>query len=415
MHINKVRTIIIAAALGLMALVIFQLIWMQHSRNLIEEDFEQKVKMALCSAMDCLNGNNKANGSSCAESGLSQTISAKANQLLSDPEKLLQDSSLHLALVNALNYYGIDMKYEVEIVDQVESCAKVSDPYCCSIAPTIQADNQLLRISFPERGKYVRNKMGFVFIASMLIIAFIALVFLLSIYSLLRMKKMNQISKDFFNNMAHEFKTPLTNIGLANAMLQKRNKELQGNRFLGIVDRENAKLKNQIERVLHLAKMENGEYQLQKEPVNINQLLQQLIGEMDMVIQKHQAQVKLIGTDTQLLIEADPFHLSNAFRNIIENALLYSDDQPNLTIEVKASSTGVQLLFSDNGVGIKKDEQRLIFEKFHRVGTGNLHQQKGFGLGLYYVKMVVELHKGIIKIVSEINKGSRFDLFLPIS
>ena len=402
MQLNKIRLVIIAAAIGLIALVVCQVIWMQHSRHLIEEDFEQKVKMAICSAVDNWSKDH------CTVNRTHHC--SKPNQIL-DPEQIAQDTALHESLSNSLNYYGLNLKYEIKILD-CES-TELSNPYTCNLSPIISAGGQRLEISFPNKGNYIMKEMGLMLGAVILIIAFLAVVFLLLIYSLLRLRKMNQINKDFFNNMAHEFKTPLTNIGLASTMLQKRKQELRDNKFLSIVDRENAKLKNQVERVLHLARIENGHYHLQKEMLDINVLLSNAVDEMEMVIQKHNAIVKLKPINQPFYIQADPFHLSNAFRNLIENALLYSDKQPNLEIEIKPSKGGVQLLFSDNGIGIKKNEQQYIFDKFHRVGMGDLHQRKGFGLGLYYVKLVVELHKGFIKIVSEIDKGSRFNLFLP--
>ncbi|MEL6925364.1 MAG: histidine kinase dimerization/phospho-acceptor domain-containing protein, partial [Bacteroidota bacterium] len=330
MQLNRIRTVIIASAVALVALTVFQVTWMQHSRNLIREGFEQKLKMALCSAMDAFGESCKNNDACSTHLTAGFPIAAKFDA------SLLNDPDLHEALRNSLNNYGIPLAYELQLVDAKSECNLAADPYCCKVNITkAQTDEpQLLRIAFPGKAQYIRGQMGLMLGTSVILIALIAMAFLWSIYNLLRLRKINQINKDFFNNMAHEFKTPLTNIGLASSMLQKREPQLQHNRFLEIVDHESKRLKTQVERVLHLARMENGHYQLQKERIDPAQLLRQLVEEMQMQIKNHKATVQLRLPDQPLEIEADPFHLSNAFRNLIENALLYARQQPKIVISL---------------------------------------------------------------------------------
>jgi two-component system phosphate regulon sensor histidine kinase PhoR len=181
------------------------------------------------------------------------------------------------------------------------------------------------------------------------------------------------------------------------------------------VSRESKQLMQQVERVLHLAKLEDGDYQLRMEEINLEILLKKVIQDMDLQINQKGALVSLNVNGQIPSIKGDQFHLSNAFRNIIDNALKYSQSSPEILIHIEQTPDGIKLLFQDNGIGISKADQEIIFDKFQRIGTGNVHQQKGFGLGLSYVKKIMDLHQGAIKIFSELNQGSRFDLYIPIA
>ena len=227
-------------------------------------------------------------------------------------------------------------------------------------------------------------------------------------------KKISEIHKEFFNNLAHEFRTPLTNIRLASKMIGKRKANVDPDRYLKVIEQETAKLNHQVERVLHLAKLENGEYALQKNKICLAELLQEVISDMQLQIQSKNASVQLEVLEEDVAVMGDRFHLSNAFRNLIDNALKYSKDDPRLDIRVKRAGDEILLSFQDNGIGIKPQEQEYVFDRYFRVSTGNVHDAKGFGLGLSYVKAIVERHKGIIKVFSEWQQGTRFDLSLPI-
>ena len=166
---------------------------------------------------------------------------------------------------------------------------------------------------------------------------------------------------------------------------------------------------------MHLSKLENGEYQLEKENLNATQLLQEVIKGMDIQIKEKNAQIFFNSKNENILLEGDKFHLSNAFRNLLDNALKYSCPNPKININIKNDDAGVMIQFADNGIGICKKDQTEVFNKYQRVNHGDVHNQKGFGIGLAYVKMIVERHQGFIKVFSDLNNGTRFDLFLPIN
>ena len=405
---NKINAVIAGATLALSALVLLQAQWLFHSKNLIEEQFSQKVSMALCMAVTELSDGPQT----CIANPEPDFISMLTANLVTTLPPQSEEVAVKEALDRALVFYDIHLPYEVEIFDKKSTCVNEDLPGCCSLGAITGYNDQMLNITFPTRTQFILGQMGFMIGSSILILLFVTTVFGVATYYLIQQKKIGERNKDFFNNMAHEFKTPLTNIILANNLLTKKEPQLRNNNFLNITKKEANKLIHQVERVLYLAKMEQGNYPLKKEKLNLHQLLEEIIDDMAIQIDKKEAVIYLNITHNITVI-GDKFHLSNAFRNIIDNALKYATLLPEITITSKEKEKGILLLFKDNGIGIAKSEQAVIFDKFQRVGTGNVHNHKGFGLGLAYVKKVVELHQGFIHIISDLNKGSRFDLFLP--
>jgi len=405
---NKVNAVIAGATIALSALVLLQAQWLFHSKNLIEEQFNQKVSMALCMAVTELSDGPQ----SCIAAPESDLVTMLMTPLVTTLPPQAEEKTVREALDGTLAFYDIHLPYQIEIFDKKNTCANVDLPSCCSMGAIAGYNDHKLSITFPTRTQFILGQMGFMIGSSIFILLFVTTIFGLATYYLIQQKKIGERNKDFFNNMAHEFKTPLTNIILANNLLTKKEPQLSDNTFLNITKKEAHKLIHQVERVLYLAKMEQGNYPLKKEKLNLHQMLEEIIDDMAIQIDKKQAVIHLHIADNITVI-GDRFHLCNAFRNIIDNALKYATLLPEITITSKEKEKGILVLFKDNGIGIAKSEQGVIFDKFQRVGTGNIHNQKGFGLGLAYVKKVVELHQGFIHIISDLNKGSRFDLFLP--
>ena len=403
---NRIKTLTIASALAMIALIALQSKWLLHSKNLIEEQFNQKVSMALSMAV--------------TELGHGEIICAVPTPtpqclpefaILPPAPSQIEEQSLRVVLDRILPLFDIPLDYEVAIHDQSIACG-INSPSCCSMDMVAGFEDDFLNISFPNRTQYVLKEMGLMIGASIVILLFISTLFWLTIYYLIQQRTIGERNKDFFNNMAHEFKTPLTNMQLAIRLLNKKEQHLADNKYLTIVDKEIQKLSHQVERVLEVSNLENGAYQLKLEALNLSDLLQEVLEEMNIQIQAQQAHIQMT-IPSNLSIMGDAFHLKNAFSNLIDNALKYSQKPPEIHISCQQQEAGIVLLFQDNGIGISKANQQIIFDKFQRVSTGAIHNQKGFGLGLAYVKKVIDLHRGFINIFSELGKGSRFDLFLP--
>lgn len=426
---NRISYIIVASALALVALVFLQVSWINDSKSLIEEQFEQKVRMALCSAVEDLNRHGNPDGAiQDNPDGAMVAVCGPVEKAvpMCSPVEPYEDGfrladlgrfdqlELDSALGQALAFYDIQMDYEMDVVSK-NNCVQdaSSRQFCCALSPFQQGNTDIVSIRFPEKNSYIFGKMKLMLFSSLIILLFVTLVFFFATHTLVRQKQILQINKDFFNNMAHEFRTPLTNISLASKLLAKKEEQLKGNRFIRVVEEESQKLKHQVERVLQLASLENGKYPLEKEAIQLEQLMEEVVDGMTLQIKENQASVEIKTAGHLPTIEGDKFHLGNVFRNLLDNALKYSENPAQVCITLEQSKNGVMVLFQDEGIGVAKKDQAFIFDKYHRVSSGNLHDQKGFGLGLSYVKTIVERHRGFINIISDLNKGCRFDLFIP--
>jgi signal transduction histidine kinase len=252
--------------------------------------------------------------------------------------------------------------------------------------------------------------MGIMIFVFLLILSFIGCVFLLANYYLLRQERVRALNVEFFNHMAHEFRTPLANIQLAARLLQKQAHIPRENRFWEIIHSESAQLQQQLESVLELAGMEESEYRLQCEPVQLEDLLHKVVEEMKLQAQERNGEIRLHTPAYAVNCHADKYHLHHAFRNLIDNALKYGGPNPRLHISLHDDAAGVIIRFKDNGPGIALRQRALILRPFRRLSP---EDKKGFGLGLPYVKKVVELHRGRLQIISRENDCSTFEICLP--
>lgn len=242
--------------------------------------------------------------------------------------------------------------------------------------------------------------------------------FYVTVKTLLNQKKLSQIKSDFINNMTHEFKTPLTNIALASKMMVKDSNIKQEDKirhYSGIILQENEKLRIQVEQVLSMTALERGEIPLTKTPLDFHHLINEAVKCIGVQIENKHGVLKLDLNATKYYILGDKNHLTNVLCNLIDNSIKYSKESPSINIGTKNSDQKFILTVSDRGIGIEKEYLNKIFVKFFRVPTGNLHDVKGFGLGLAYVKKIVELHGGIIELHSKIGEGTIFTITLPLN
>ncbi|MDX1408349.1 MAG: HAMP domain-containing sensor histidine kinase [Saprospiraceae bacterium] len=408
----KVPYLVTIAAIGWLIMLWFQAKWITESRNLIEEQFDQKVSLALCAAVGSLDSSTVV-ACSAPSGGVDMTASNLG--LLPSPGTGTQElpPDLHRKVGEALRFYDIDLAYEISVGQPAMPTCDPASPYCCVLNPFQTSESALLNIHFPGKGAYLFKEIGWMVGASILILLFLLAIFGLALRALIRQKRISQWNIDFFNNMAHEFKTPLTNIRLAMQRLVSRHPELRQDPFVEVVRKEDDKLGQQIEGVLNMASMENGGVYLNRQRLDVQGVLREVIDDMRLQIQETGARVTLHPTTEPLLVEGDRFHLSQAFRNLIDNALKYTDTTPEIDIRLARQGNQAVVVFDDNGVGIARKDRGLVFNKFHRVPNGNRHDQKGFGLGLSYVKMIVNDHRGSVRVLNKNQKGSQFELMLP--
>lgn len=280
----------------------------------------------------------------------------------------------------------------------------------------IMGKNNYLYIFFPKKGGYVIRQVWLPISSSLIFIGVIIFCFIYAIKVIIRQKALSDIKNDFINNMTHEFKTPLATVSLAVEALQ--DPELSSHdkfrkRYLGIIKDENKRLVAQVENVLQAAALDKNDFNLKLESLNLSEILESTVDHFALLIEKRGGEIKFDNHLKDAVIEGDHFHLSHIFNNLLDNANKYSPDQPKIEIQVTADSEQFFIKIKDHGIGMSKDSQRKIFDKFYRVPTGNIHDVKGFGLGLSYVKTMLEAHKGTIAVASEPGKGSTFTINLP--
>jgi len=241
--------------------------------------------------------------------------------------------------------------------------------------------------------------------------------FYVTVSALLRQKKMSEIKNDFINNMTHEFKTPLATISLAVDAL--RNEKVIEDRakmsyFSGIIKEENKRMNKHVETILQAALMDRQEVQLNKTPLDVHILINEVLDNYTLQLAEKNGKVELQLNAKNDTIDGDEVHFRNLISNLIDNAVKYSREDLLLTITTHSTSKNLVLRFEDNGIGMSKETVRKIFEKFYRAHTGNIHNVKGFGLGLSYVKTIIDAHHGKIKVESVQGKGSTFTLEIPL-
>ena len=281
----------------------------------------------------------------------------------------------------------------------------------------IKRDPGMLYVNFPNKNEVIFRNMGATLASSGGLVLVLLFIFSYTLYAILKQKKVSEMKSDFINNMTHEFKTPVATIMIASEAL--KDPEITADtsrlqRLAGIIYDENMRLGNHIERVLSIARLEKKELHLEWEPVEVNDLIVAVTESMHLQLQKKEATLILNLEAENSTVKGDELHLSNIIYNLIDNANKYSVDPPRIIISTKNSNKSLIIDVADEGIGMEKDQTKRIFDQFYRVTTGNLHDVKGFGLGLNYVKDIVTQMKGSIKVRSEKEKGTVFEIILPL-
>jgi len=274
----------------------------------------------------------------------------------------------------------------------------------------------LLLIYFPNEKHYLLGQVWTLVIISIILIIIIILSFTYTLIMFFRQGKLSELKTDFINNMTHEFKTPVSTISLACEALN--DKDIQKSdelyhTYINIINEENKRLGLMAERILQSAALEKGDLVLHKEMTDLHDVLTEVIRNIGIQIEIKDGQIVKDFQATNSIVEADRMHLVNVVQNLLDNANKYTPVRPQIIVATRDIANGLILSIQDNGIGISKADQKKIFDKLYRVPEGNIHNFKGFGLGLSYVKTVVESHGGTVKLESELKKGTKFEVFLP--
>lgn len=412
--------IIILITISVLGIIYLQVEWIRGATKLKREQYVQDVFVCLENIRDTI---NKRKDNSIGGISFPTQILSFSN-FVSTPS-ILSNFQMKEIIKHELRMKKIKLDFEFCITNEARLPVMFSSGYKIDFLDDpnnhqifLSAENtimntEVLNVYIIQPENYFQNHFATLLIASVLFTCIIIAAFVLTLKTMLSQKKLSEIKSDFINNMTHEFKTPIATIQLATDAL--KNEKVLSDReqilyYSGIIKEENRRMNKQVEKILQSAQLEREEIKLQLKKLDVHALIQKVAENATLQLQEVNATLTLTLNAANSVIYADEVHFSNIMFNLIDNAIKYSKENPAVKIETNNIGSSLQIKVSDNGIGMSKETQNHIFEKFYRAHTGNLHDVKGFGLGLTYVKKIVDAHGGKINVDSEIGQGTTFTL-----
>ncbi len=343
-------------------------------------------------------------------------------------ESRLSERLLDSLLMDELNKKSITARFQFGVfsTDRGQMVLKSSGSdanqlldhgYAFTLFPADLMDEpDYLMLYFPNERGFLIGQMAWLLVISFSLILLIVFSFTYTVLTIYRQKKISEMKNDFINNMTHEFKTPISTISLACQALSDQDvhkSEQLYESYIGVISEENVRLGAMAEKILQSAVLEKRQLEMKKEWFNLHDVIRDVVNKIGIQVQIKDGCIETDFRAEPSEILADKVHITNVVNNLLDNANKYTPVKPDIRVSTRNVKTGIMISIEDNGIGISKKNQKKIFEKLYRVPMGNLHDFKGFGLGLSYVKVIVEYHKGSVRLESELKKGTKFDVFLP--
>lgn len=439
----NIKTIVVLISSAIIGLIIFQVIWINSAIEVQKSQFDEEIRSSMVEAIQqiprvvemnqeaefyqkqkLLNPNvadfNELIGAMFDNSPF-QKVSEKISQKQLD--SLIKNQMLKRG-INTDYVFGVyNAQNKQSIYKQDSTTAYYNEELRTGgisvmfNAGGLVRTNLFISIFFPKKNGYIFKKMFLTLSISLLLILTVIYAFYYTINTIYKQKQLSEIKNDFINNMTHELKTPISTIQLACEALtdtDMNSPESQGT-FIEMIKDENSRLKGLVDTVLKTAILDKGQVKLKKEPINLLDVLHRVKDNFSLKITQLGGEINIENELPELIFEGDNQHMTNVFQNLIDNAIKYTAEIPKITISTMKTIDKYILTVTDNGIGISKENLDKIFEKLYRVPTGDLHNVKGFGLGLNYVKSILELHGGNINVKSTKDKGSSFIITLPLN
>lgn len=412
--------VIILAALSIVGITITQVYWVRRAFDLKEAEFERTVNTALYNVAQQIFEINHT-----ASPAINPVKQVSTNYFVVMVNSEVEPGLLDVLLRNEFERRNIRADFEYGVYDCHSERMIYGDYVPLQTSKEVQSTHKFPKwatqgyyfgVQFPNREGHLTNQMG-IWSFSSIVLLLVIVFFAYTLFVILKQKRLSEIQKDFINNMTHEFKTPLATIAVSAEVLKDPAIITQPERLMNyavIIEKENIRLKQQVERVLQMARLDKEQVNLKKERVSIHQLIEDAVRHQAVALQEKGGVVNLALEAAREDVEADKLHLMNAINNLLDNAIKYCQDVPEIAVRTIQQADQIVIEVQDNGIGIGQDSIKRIFQKFYRVPTGNVHDVKGFGLGLSYVKTIVDAHKGKIVVASELGKGSVFRITLPL-
>ena len=418
MNKAAIRTLVILAVLSISGIIALQLYWIKKSLDLKDDQFNHRVHVALNSV---------------------------SNKIISGTKKHIELEELNRI---GTNYYTLDFSNQIPVNSLEEHLVTefrnqdLNEPfeyalYNCNndslifgkLIPKLDIqkierleirypkdENFYVGVFFPRKKSYWADDWNIIALSSFVLII-ILFFFSFSILTILNQKKIESIKNDFINNMTHEFKTPIASIGLASEVLMRENISqypLKIRHYAKIINEENNRLKGQVELILRTAQIDSKKIKLNLEDFDIHEVIAQNVKNTAVRTHEVGGEINTNLEATESIINGDKAHITNILFNLLDNALKYCDKQPNILVSTKNKAQNILIEIQDNGKGITAEDAEHIFDKFFRVSSGDRHDVKGFGIGLFYVKNMLKLHRGTISLKSKLGQGTTFFITLPI-
>ncbi len=415
--------IVVITSISLLGIVFTQLFWVKKSLYLKGEQFDNSVRIALKSVINQL---LEIKNDSVFQEHLYELSCRKVKLDVTDIVVPSILDSLMLEEMNAMSlsenyYYGIYNKVNDGFATGHFGNKRkelLESPYQFSISSLYKPGNYYLTVYFPTKTSIVLRQMEIWLLMSVFFLVIVIISFIFVILTIFRQKKLAELKTDFINNMTHEFKTPLATTSLAAEMLLRpevTGKTEKVNKYVKVIIDENQRLKNHVEQVLEISSFENGKKDDNFKETDIHELVKLVVKRFELHLKENNINLTLQLDAIRHTIKANPTEIMNVIFNLLDNAIKYTPVEPRILVKTWNSKNGIFLRIRDNGIGIRPEHQKDVFKNLFRVPTGNIHEVRGFGLGLYYVKKIIDHHHGNIELDSQPGKGSTFDVFFPFN
>ncbi|MBC6996337.1 HAMP domain-containing sensor histidine kinase [Neolewinella lacunae] len=424
MHQHTLTRVIILGLLAILGIVGMQTYWVATTWNLNDTEFSQKAKLALYGVARQLAAENNSDLPS-----RDIVRQRSSNYFIVNIESEIDALRLEILMQQELVRLSLDLPFEYAIFDcttdqmayggYCQASTEPEDPVLAERTSYLAPDENLLYyfgIKFPTRTGYLWEKMQLVVFLSLILMLTVAF-FGYSVVVMLRQRRLATMQKDFIDNMTHEFKTPLSTIRIAaGVFLRDERVAADGrlSRYAQLIHQQYERLNEQVEKVLQIARIEQGNFEIKKESTDLHRIMPDLLGSARVRAEERSGTLEVDLPGHPLPLLADPLHLSNILHNLLDNAIKYSGEKPRIRVRGELRGQALHLSISDSGPGIAPEHQERLFEKFYRIPTGDVHDVKGFGLGLFYVAQICRAHGWTIRVESSLGQGATFRLQLPL-
>lgn len=417
---TRIYSITALASVALIGLILIQVNWLYGAFQVIKEDFDQRVQTALLGVYQAIDPGdelyiriNTLTDKNASSAITDTTYLAETLALLDDKMR----SGLHRTGVTNSYHFALYLIDDPNTYFASHPMGRLSFDYKVELTRNCVDCGLYLGLTFPQVNiyYYLRQISGLLLI-SLILVALVIVCFGYTIISLQRQQKLSAMKTAFINNMTHEYKTPLFTISVATKVLQEAP-EVQASpqltEHVSLVDRATQRLKQHTERILDLARLESRQTSLELRPTDVHALIQEVAQTVGVLFEKDGGSLTLDLNAQSAMVQADATQLTQVLYNLLDNAQKYSVTPPRATVCTSDGASELVVKIQDQGIGISKKQQAHIFDTFYRVPTGDQHDVKGFGLGLSYVKQVVEAHGGTITVDSQVGEGTCFEIRLP--